>query len=524
MRLPTKRIIALEMTPHRVALIEVEPGRRPKVYAWATAEGPFADDAAMAQRIRQALETGGFTARRTYVAPAIPVEHRHLSLPPLSRRELRGVVERETRREMAIPSDERMFDFAVVGEMVERSGARKKDVLLAICSELEVDRYIRIVEQAGLIPWFVTSRPLALMAAIGLQATGGGPVIGVSLQDSVLQVMVVEEGVLHFTREVTLPTPPGGGGVESWGGVTTEIHRSLLYFFERSPRWRVGRIILSGSSDDLEGLREALAQDQTIGVEIFDPKERVEVRTSLGEGPAWHAAVPRLAVPLGLVSVRPEVGIDLLPQQVQERKWGMVRRVAFGAVAMATIVLGSISFIALTRGEQSLRQALQSQVTLLINLEQQVREVVEVERQREMHQARLSLLEVGAGSGPLWRGILREISVQAHPDLLLHALKLEPVVGGYRMVLKGQATSGSPYEAHVAFNRFYEGLRRSPFLVKVTLGQPLKVTPVIPEEEDEAAEEADGSTGVLKTAVPLPERQFRLEFNLALGLNRMVRR
>ncbi len=270
MRLPGQRIIALEITPDRVTLVEVEPGRRPKVHAWATVEGPFADDAAMVGRIKEALEAGGFRARRAYVAPAIPVEHRHLTLPPLPTRELKRAVDREVRRDVTIPVGERIFDFAVVGETVEQGDARKKEVLLAMAAEAEVNRYIEIVEAVGLKPWLVTSRPLALMAALALQDTGGGPVVFATLHGVLLQVIVAEEGVLHLSREITLPTLPGSGEGESWESVTTEIHRSLLYFLEKSPRWRVGRILLAGSSGDLGGLRDALAEDATVRVQVFD--------------------------------------------------------------------------------------------------------------------------------------------------------------------------------------------------------------------------------------------------------------
>lgn len=523
MRIPGKRVVAIDIAPERVALAEVETGRRPRLHAWAIVEGPFADASEVAKRIREALDTGGFTARLAYVAPGIQVEHRHLSLPPLHARGLRRVIEREVRRDSNVPLQERVFDHAVVGESVERSGVRKKEVLLAIASEAEVDRYIRIIEEAGLTPWLVTSRPLALMAAVALQDTGGGPVVAASLDGAHLQALVAEEGILHLSRQITLSAAPGGDGAESWDEVTTEIHRSLLYFFEKSPRWRVGRIILAGNSANLGGLREALAKDPTVRVDVFDPKEGVELCPPDGEEPAWRAALPGLAVPLGLATGRPEVGISLLPRHVQEQKWGKVRRVAVTGIATGALLLGSITLYAVTQGEESLRKALDSQRTMLINLEQQIREVEEAERQRELHRARLSMLEGGVWNGPFWRGVFRDISLHAPPDLLLHGLKLDAGPSGYRMVLTGQVISGSPYEAHVGFNRFYEGLQGSPFLQAVTLLQPVKVSRVPRPEPEEEAAEGEG-TKAAKKVPPVPEGRSQLEFSLALGLRAVAGR
>src|SRR3970282_488308 len=103
MRIPGKRIVAIDIAPERVALAEVETGRRPRLHAWAIVEGPFADASDMAQRIREALDAGGFTARLAYVAPGIRGEHRHLSLPPLSTRSLRRVIARKGRRDSNVP-------------------------------------------------------------------------------------------------------------------------------------------------------------------------------------------------------------------------------------------------------------------------------------------------------------------------------------------------------------------------------------------------------------------------------------
>jgi hypothetical protein len=224
-----------------------------------------------------------------------------------------------------------------------------------------------------------------------------------------------------------------------------------------------------------------------------------------------------------LASGRPEVGIGLLPRHVQERKWGKVRRVAVAGIAAGALVLGSITLYAVTRGEESLRKVLDSQRTMLINLERQMREVEEAERQRELHQARLSLLEGGLWSGPFWRGVFREISLYAPPDLLLHQLKLEAGPGGYRMVLTGQVISGSPYEAHVGFNRFYEGLQGSPFLQAVTLLQPVRVSRVPRPEPEQETGEPEGTKAAARTT-PVPEGQSRLEFSLALGLRAVAGR
>ncbi len=517
MQLPAQRIVAVEITPTRMNLAEVEPGRMPKVYAWATVEVP--DSSATADQLREALHTGGFKARRAYVALPIPVEVRHLSLPALSRSELRRVVEREARREGAIPPDERIFDFAVVGETGERGAARKKEVLLAVTSEWEVSRYTSLIEEAGLIPWLTTSRPLALIAALDLHTRGDGPVVVASVQGTFLQIMVAEGGILYFNREITLPALPGGEGAESWEGVVTDVQRSMLYFLQRFPARQIRRVVLTGDSGDLIGLQQALAEDPSVRVEVFDPTGRVEVLAPSGEGPAWRAALPSLAIPLGLASGRLSVGINLLPRQVQERKWGVVRRVAMGIVVTATVVIGSISLVVLSLGEQNLDAALQSHLTALSSIQEQLREVEEVERQRGLHRARLALLEGGLWRGPVWRGVLREISFHAPPGLLLHNLKLDAGLEGYRIVLKGEVTSRSPYQANAAFSRFYEGLQRSPFLARVTLLQPLKVSRVLLTEARETTAGVEQPKGTQKTAAPFPEERSQLEFSLALTMN-----
>jgi hypothetical protein len=279
---------------------------------------------------------------------------------------------------------------------------------------------------------------------------------------------------------------------------------------------------LAGSSGDLGGLRDALAEDATVRVQVFDAKGGVEVVGRLGDGPAWRDAVPSLAISLGLATRRPEVGISLLPREVEERKWARVSRVVLGSIVAASVTVGVLTLVSLEKVERNLQSALQSHLNTLSTVEQQIIDVEEVEQERESHRARVGLLERGVWGGPVWIGILREISLHAHPDLLLNSMKMEEGVNGNRMVLKGDVTSRTPYETHVAFNRFYEGLQRSPFLATVTLLQPLKVSQLSPEQE--GAGEEEESQGVVKTAAPVSRPQSRLQFDLALDLTQMLRR
>jgi hypothetical protein len=93
------------------------------------------------------------------------------------------------------------------------------------------------------------------------------------------------------------------------------------------------------------------------------------------------------------------------------------------------------------------------------------------------------------------------------------------------MVVTGQVISGSPYEAHVGFNRFYEGLQGSPFLQAVTLLQPARVRRVPrPEPEQEEGEgEAEGPKAAAQVT-RIPEGRSQLEFSLALGLRAVAGR
>lgn len=512
MRLPTKRIVACEITPTRMTLAEVEPGRRVKVHAWATVEGPFADASAMAQRLQEALEAGGFTARRAYLAIPIGAEHRNLSLPPLSGRELERIVEREVRREGAIPPADRIFGYTVLRETAGPGGARKKEVLLAIASEREVERHLEAVEGAGLTPWLVTSIPLALLAALELTDGVHEPVVVAHLQGTTLQILVAEAGALHFSREIALPAIPGGEGREVWEIVTTEINRSFMYFRQRFQRREIRRILLSGDSIDLQGLQRVLAQDQTLQVKVFDPGERVELLAPQREGLAWRTALSGLAVPLGLASGRPEVQVNLIPRKVQARKWASVKRVVFTSAIAATLLIATAGYLGLFLGERHLRGVLEAQQKTWQQLEQQLRGVQEIERQRGQHQARLNLMERWPVGGPVWTGILRDISLNAPDDLLLHSMKIEADPGGYRMHLGGQVISGSAYGAQLAFNRFYGGLRGSPFVASVALLQPLKVSRV--SEGGEATGQVVTPTGALKAAALPLGGSYRLEFNL----------
>jgi len=100
-----------------------------------------------------------------------------------------------------------------------------------------------------------------------------------------------------------------------------------------------------------------------------------------------------------------------------------------------------------------------------------------------------------------WIALFKALSRLTHPDLLLHSVNLQKDKGKWLITLKGQVVSRDGYAAQVAFNRFYQGLKSSPYFKEIEL-LPLNVVTVREKVGGPAKKASEGSTGPSSAEVP----------------------
>ena len=130
---------------------------------------------------------------------------RLVQVPPMPGSELLGAVRWELQRFSAIPPEEMLVDYEVVGEIGSERGRKLRLVAAAIPSGV-VREHLELLERCGVRPTRLIPKAVAVCAWTNRFQTGNRPVAVLELGRSGAEFIVAEVGRPLFTRKI----PVGG--------------------------------------------------------------------------------------------------------------------------------------------------------------------------------------------------------------------------------------------------------------------------------------------------------------------------
>ncbi len=358
------------------------------------------DPDALSGLIKDCLEEGNISTRDVVIMVSGPqVFIRRITMPPMPQEELAEVIPFEATKHISFPVEQLAVDYVIVGEK-EMGGVKNQDILIvAIPNEL-VEKEVSIVRAAGLNPVAVTVSPMVLWKAFLLRGkTPDGNVVAMlDMGFERTTISLLNDGVLEFARTInvsgdevtkslmTTPMikgedgarpltydeserikqehgfpPPVETGTTKEGiplnrismlmgpvmeKLLGEVRVSLDFYLNEFQVPRVDKIILSGGGAAMKGLREFMAGNLGIEVELADPfqginfAENVPRDGSLGVDSAF-------VVPLGLAAWS-EGDLSLIRKKKKVSGRGAFAPVMFLAVpscvaAIVIVILASIA-------------------------------------------------------------------------------------------------------------------------------------------------------------------------------------
>ncbi|MBZ9540163.1 type IV pilus assembly protein PilM [Modicisalibacter tunisiensis] len=336
-----KGLIGIDITSATVKLLELRPGRQHfRVDSYAVR--PLAEGAVVERRIRRmedvveaikrAVDHAQPHSRRVAVAvPASAAITKTLTLPAsLSDDEIEARIQLESDKHIPFPFNEVAFDFQRLG-LNERFGDQQ-DVLLVACRQQDVGQLTEAVMQAGLEPAAVDVETFAMERAFGelrhqLPAVDEEPAVAlVDIGANMNAFHVLRGDRIIFSRdtvfggrqlteairgryglsfeEAGLAKKRGGLPEDYQGEVLTpfietliqQIGRSLQLYYTAGRHPAVSRLILAGGSSVIPGLRERLAEDSGLTIEVANPfarmaiHSRIDIQALASDAPAMLTA------------------------------------------------------------------------------------------------------------------------------------------------------------------------------------------------------------------------------------------
>jgi len=203
---------------------------------WAEISRQGMNDVALAMRLKDVLsEKQVLSKNAALTLPDSGFLLKTVSLPKISRKDIKKYLEREVSKGLALPARECFYDFLISNER-ESSGLKKIDLSVLAAPRTTILRYAGIIMEAGLTPAFIGPSSMAMLHLMTLNAPPvSGPFALIYLGATKTTITIADGDHVVFTRRLNLsPFTKGLSERESRGDTAfddalREIKRTLLY-------------------------------------------------------------------------------------------------------------------------------------------------------------------------------------------------------------------------------------------------------------------------------------------------------
>jgi len=310
-----------------VAAVQADNGRISRAASMELPSGVITDgEVADVERLTESLKTffkeNDLPTRVRLGVSNQQIVVRHLELPLIEEEaELAAAVRFQAAEAIAMPLDEAVLDYQVVGQATNAEGATRLRVVVVAARQAMIERFVEGVRGAGLKPEGIDLNAFALVRALAkpveetaAPAAPAEPVLAgpfgaaapSSLEPQSLACVYCHLGGVTnlavavgtnclFTRPLSTDWAEEGENVAS--PLAEEIRLSIDFYMAQPDARPVGEVQLSGPGSSIEGLAEQLSSLIHLPVAVADPLGGLQVNGGLdGEDPYRHTVAAGLAL------------------------------------------------------------------------------------------------------------------------------------------------------------------------------------------------------------------------------------
>lgn len=222
---------------------------------------------------------------------------RSLDIPPIEDPDERAAAVRfQASEAVAMPLDEAVLDYQVIGEATGAEGTGSMRVIVVAAREPMVMRLIDAVRGAGLRPNGIDLSAFALMRIVAPEGEAEpAPARVYCHLGGVTNLAVGVGNTCVFTRP--LATVWDGGSAEFVSALAEEIRLSMDYYMGQPDARQVAEILLSGPGSQRPGISEQVAGLVGLPVTAAQPLGRLGAASlRMGDDPSRYTVAAGLAL------------------------------------------------------------------------------------------------------------------------------------------------------------------------------------------------------------------------------------
>src|SRR3954447_21850755 len=305
--------VGLDLDGAFVAAVQAQDGRISRAASMELPSGVITDgEVSDVERLTESLKTffkeNDLPTRVRLGVSNQQIVVRHLELPLIEEEaELAAAVRFQAAEAIAMPLDEAVLDYQVVGQATSAEGSPRLRVVVVAARQAMIERFVEGVRGAGLKPEGIDLNAFALVRALAKPVTEtapagegefGGPAELACVYchlGGVTNLAVAVGSNCLFTRPLSTDWTDQGDHVAS--ALAEEIRLSIDFYMAQPDARPVGDVALSGPGSTHEGLAEQLSGLIHLPVAVAEPLGGLDVNGALnGEDPHRHTVAAGLAL------------------------------------------------------------------------------------------------------------------------------------------------------------------------------------------------------------------------------------
>jgi type IV pilus assembly protein PilM len=260
-------------------------------------DGEVTDIPALSDALREFFKVHHLPKRVRLGVSNQQIVVRHLELPKIENAdELSVAVRFQAAEAIAMPLDEVVLDYQVVGETITTEGAARLRIVVVAARESMVSRVYEAVRGAGLRPEGIDLNAFALVRTLSLPADSAESARVYCHLAGVTNLAIAIGPICLFTRPLSTDWHEEDEQAAA-AALAEEIRLSVdFYMAQPDARW-VGEVVLSGPGAQRPGLADQLGSMIDVPVSVADPLGRLQsTQVPAGEDPYRHTVAVGLAL------------------------------------------------------------------------------------------------------------------------------------------------------------------------------------------------------------------------------------
>jgi type IV pilus assembly protein PilM len=260
-------------------------------------DGEVEDVQATAQLVKEFMKEHGFGKNVWLGVANQQIAVRSLDIPPIEDDAERAAAVRfQASEAVAMPLDEAVLDYQVIGQATSPEGAGAMRVIVVAAREPMIMRLIDAVRGAGLRPEGIDLSAFALMRIVAPENEPEPAAARVYCHLAGVTNLAVGVGnTCVFTRP--LATVWDGGSAEFTSMLAEEIRLSMDYYMGQPDARQVSEVLLTGPGSQRPGLVEQVAGLVGLPVTAAPPLGRLGAASlRMGDDPSRYTVAAGLAL------------------------------------------------------------------------------------------------------------------------------------------------------------------------------------------------------------------------------------